>query len=136
MREEPAAFGLLLFAGVMAVLAAAAVHDLGIATALGAGAAAVAGVGMVVLLSPAVRRQSSVEGPVVGAPLVLLRESFDSGPIGRQTIVTTVNSLELANAGLSPHRMSPDEERRLIAVSATEFRAWLDAHLDRLERET
>jgi hypothetical protein len=136
MREGPAAFGLLLFAGVMAVLASAAVHDLGIATALAAGAAGVAGGGLLVLLLPAIRRRHSAELPLVGAPLLLLRESFESGPIGRQTIVTTVNSLEQANAGTTPHRMTPDEERHLIAVSPAKFRAWLDEHLERLEQET
>jgi hypothetical protein len=136
VREGPAAFGLLLFGGVMAVLAAATTHDLGIATTLAGFAAGLAGLGVLVLLLPVVRVRHSPVAHLVGAPLVQLRESFESGPIGRQTIVSTVTSLEQAHAGLAVHRMSPDEERRLIAIDVVAFRAWLDDHLDRLERET
>jgi hypothetical protein len=136
MREALAAFGLLLVAGVLAVVAAGTTHDVGIATALAALAVAVAGVGVLVLLSPVVGRSHIVEAPMVGAPLVILRESFESGPIGRQAIVSTVASLEQARTGSTVARMSPDEERRLVTSDLPKFRAWLDARLEQLERET
>ncbi|MCI4325899.1 MAG: hypothetical protein L3K00_08505 [Thermoplasmata archaeon] len=136
MREELAAFGLLVVAGVVAVVAAGTTHDIGIATALAATAVGVAGLGVLVLLSPVIGRSHVVDVPIVGAPLVILRESFESGPIGRQAIVSTVASLEQARTGSVVARMSPDEERRLVASDLPKFRAWLDARLEQLERET
>ncbi|MCI4329512.1 MAG: hypothetical protein L3J80_01415 [Thermoplasmata archaeon] len=136
MREEPVAFGFLLLGGAVAAIAAAATHDLGIATALAALGAALGGIGVLVLLSPVIGRAHAVEAPMVGAPLVVLRESFQSGPLGRQAIVSTVASLEQTRTRGAEARMSPDEERRLIASPLDEFRAWLDERLDLLERET
>jgi hypothetical protein len=136
VREGPVAFGFLLLGGAFAAIAAAATHDLGIATALAAIGAALGGVGVLVLLSPVVGRAHAVEAPIVGAPLVILRESFQSGPLGRQAIVSTVGSLEQARTQGAEARRSPDEERRLIASPLTEFQAWLDERLDVLERET
>lgn len=136
MSEERLAFGFLLLGGAVAAIAAAATHDLGIATALAALGAALGGIGVLVLLSPVTGRAHSAEAPIVGASLVVLRESFQSGPLGRQAIVSTVASLEQTRTrGLEP-RMSPDEERRLVASPPDEFRAWLDARLEILERET
>ena len=66
---------------------------------------------------------------MVGAPLVVLRESYQSGPLGRQAIVSTVASLEQTRTRGAEARMSPDEERRLIASPLEEFRAWLDERL-------
>jgi hypothetical protein len=136
MREELAALGFLVAGGVLAVVAAGTTHDIGISTALAALAVAVAGVGVLVLLSPVVGRSHVVDAPLVGAPLVILRESFESGPIGRQAIVSTVASLEQARTTSVVARMSPDEERRLVAADLPTFRAWLDARLEQLERET
>jgi hypothetical protein len=136
VRDGPVAGGLLLFGGALAVLGALATHDLGIATTLAALGAGLAALGVLVVLFPVVRIRPSIEAPLVGAPLVLLRESFESGPIGRQTIVSTVTSLEQAHAGFASLRMTPDEERRLISIDIGKFRAWLDEHLDRLEKET
>jgi hypothetical protein len=136
MREEVAALTLFVLGGALALLAAGATHDLGIATALASGAVALAGVGLVVILAPVVGRSHWVDVPIVGAPLVLLRESFQSGPMGRQAIVSTVASLEQSRTGGTQARMSPDEERRLVMADPAEFRAWLEAHLERLERET
>lgn len=136
MSEGRTAFGFLLVGGALAAVAVAATGDLGIATGLAAVGAALAAVGVIVLLAPVVGRPVAPEPPVVGATMVFLRESFQAGPLGREAIVATVGSLEQTRTGGREARMGPEEERRLVAAPLAEFRAWLDARLDVLERES
>lgn len=136
MREGLAAITLLALGASAAVFAAGINGNPELTTALAALAAALAGFGGVILLAPAVRHPYAPVPPMVGATLVLLRDSFRSGPLGRQAIVATVVSLEHHGAAAAAPGMNPDEERRLIALDPPAFRAWLDGRLDRLEQET
>lgn len=87
-------------------------------------------------LWPKVRRPVVLAPVPSGDPLVALRNAFTTGRLGRQTIVATLASLhrELGHAALA--RVDADEERRLLDLPATEFRAWVDREVGRLERET
>jgi hypothetical protein len=126
----------LLVLGAVAALLGVAVPALDQATELAVAGAALAIVGSVLLLAPNVRHPHSEEAPIVGSPLVLLRDAFQSGPLGRQAIIATVVSLEASGRSSGATGMSPDEERRLIQLDPRAFRAWLDERLTRLENET
>lgn len=137
MREEVAAATLLSLGAAAAVIAAgASAANPGIATPLAAIGAGLAGFGGVLLLMPSVRHRYSRPTPLVGATLVLLRDAFRSGPLGRQAIIATVVSLELQRVSGPGTGMNPEEERRIIALDPPGFRLWLDDRLEQLERET
>ncbi|HEV8049050.1 MAG TPA: hypothetical protein VGP88_00480 [Thermoplasmata archaeon] len=137
MREEPAGLALLVLGGILAAAAIAATVEPGVGTALAATGAALAGAGVLLLVSPAVRhRGPTAPDDPVGSSLVLLREAFRSGPLGRQAIIASVVSLEQGTTGATLRRLDPEEERRLVASDPAAFRAWLDQRLTRLEQET
>ena len=129
--------------GIVAVMAAAiglavlaaATADPGLASELAVAGAALAALGGVLLLLPIVRPPFTPRPPIVGSSLVLLRDAFRSGPLGRQAIVANVVSLELRDDAKAAG-LNPEEERRILALDAAGFRAWLDGRLERLERET
>ena len=136
MREELAALGLIGLGGVSAILAVAATANPGLELELAvAGTALAAGGGMLVLW-PSVRHRYTPAPPVIGSTLMLLRDAFRSGPLGRQAIIAAVVSLEHRRDPSATVGMNPDEERRILALDARGFRSWLDERLDRLERET
>jgi len=136
VREAPLWIAFLAVGGILAAAAIAATNDLGTATELAAVGTALAGVGLVLLVAPVVGHARSPRPDPVGSSLVLLRESFRSGPLGRQAILATVVSLERAGSGEEFGRLSPDEERRLVAADPATFRAWLDERLTTLEQGT
>jgi hypothetical protein len=135
VKGSPGGIALLVL-GAVAALIGVAVPALDQATELAVVGAALAMVGSVLLLYPNVRHPVSDEPPLVGSPLVLLRDAFRSGPLGRQAIIATVVSLEASGRTTGAMGMSPDEERRLIQLDPRAFRAWLDDRLTRLENET
>jgi hypothetical protein len=110
--------------------------DFSLATAVAAGGTVVAVVGAAALLAPTVRYRRTFAPLPVGAPILALRDALRSGPLGRQRVIATVVALAPRGGVDGAAGMSPDEERRLLALDANDFRTWLDAQLDRLERET
>ncbi|MCI4330299.1 MAG: hypothetical protein L3K19_00425 [Thermoplasmata archaeon] len=96
------------------------------------GAAAYAGL----LLEERVRRVPAPLPVLGGDPVVGLRESFRSGPIGRQSIIQLIATMErsLGSRGSAP--ITPAEELRLLNGSRAEFRTWVAGRIQRLERET
>jgi hypothetical protein len=136
VREAPLGVALLAVGGILAAAAISATSNLTTATELAAAGTGLAGVGLVLLVTPVVRHARVPQANPVGSSLVLLRESFRSGPLGRQAIIATVVSLERAGAGGGFGRLSPDEERRLVAADPATFRAWLDERLTTLEEGT
>jgi hypothetical protein len=136
MTDEPFAVALLVVGGIVAAAAIAATSSLATASAVAAAGTGIAAFGLVLLVAPIVRRPPvRLEAPV-GSSLVQLRESFRSGPLGRQAIIATVVTLERAASGEAFGRVTPEEERRLVAADPAEFRAWLDARLASLEKGT
>ena len=135
MRPGPIAAALFLVGGGLAAVGAGVTNDLPIATGLAALGAGFAAFGGILWVGPTVRHRYSPPPSLAGSTLALLRDSFRTGRLGRQAIVATVVSLE-RDTGLAREGMDPDEERRLTGLDAASFRAWLDARLDRLERET
>jgi hypothetical protein len=137
VSHEPFGVALLGVGFVLAAVAIAATGDLAVGTYLATGGAALAAVGVLLLVLPVVQhRGSAPPADPPGSSLLLLREGFRSGPLGRQAIIASVVSLEQGTTYGSLRRLDPDEERRLVACDARTFRAWLDERLTRLERET
>jgi hypothetical protein len=136
MTDEPIGIALLVVGGVVAAIAIAATTSLATATLVAAGGTGIAALGLVLLVAPIVRHPPSRSTDPVGSSLVQLRESFRSGPLGRQAIIAAVVSLERAASGDAFGRVSPDEERRLVAADPETFRAWLDLRLANLEKQT
>ncbi|MGI0131592.1 MAG: hypothetical protein ACREDK_00610 [Thermoplasmata archaeon] len=87
-------------------------------------------------LWPKVRRPVAPLPPLSGDPLVALRDAFTTGRLGRQTIVATIATLhrELGHGTLA--HTSAEDERRLLDLPASEFRAWVEGEVARLERGT
>jgi hypothetical protein len=136
MTDEPIGIALLVVGGVVAAIAIAATTSLATATLVAAGGTGIAALGLVLLVAPIVRHPPSRSTDPVGSSLVQLRESFRSGPPPRQAIIAAVVSLERAASGDAFGRVSPDEERRLVAADPETFRAWLDMRLANLEKQT
>ncbi|MCI4321378.1 MAG: hypothetical protein L3K18_03450 [Thermoplasmata archaeon] len=136
MRGELAALVLFGLGGVAAFLAVAATANPGLEVELAVSGVALASIAGVLVLSPSVRPRYAPAPQVIGSTLVLLRDSFRSGPLGRQAIVAAVVSLEHRRDPSAAVGMNPDEERRIMTLDAVRFRSWLDERLDRLERET
>jgi len=136
VREELAALVLFGLGGVAAILGVAATANPGLEVELAVAGTALAAFGGVLVLWPSVRHRYAPAPPVVGATLMLLRDAFRSGPLGRQAIVAAVVSLEHRRDPSAAVGMNPDEERRILALDSRGFRSWLDERLDRLERET
>jgi hypothetical protein len=136
MRAEGLGVALLVVGGVVTAAAIAATTSLDTASELAVSGTALAAAGLALLVAPSVRHRSAPVPDPVGSPLVQLRESFRSGPLGRQALIASVVSLEHRAADGSFGRLSPDEERRLVASPPETFRAWLDARLDALESDT
>lgn len=66
--------------------------------------------------------------------LVLLRGGFESGVLGRRSILASVSALDLAIAGPRHRPLGLDEEERLLRCSPAEFRTWVDRRIAELER--
>ena len=66
--------------------------------------------------------------------LVLLRESFRQGVMGRQAVLSTLHGLEAEILGARRASMSLEEEEHLRTAPPREFRAWVDGRLAELEK--
>jgi hypothetical protein len=124
-----------LLAGVAVVATALAVaFRSSPASAASFGALAVL-LGSALLVGLLLDRRERVPAPV-SVPLYppdLLERAFESGTLGRQRVIVTIESLQ----GLSlahPRRLTPDEVRELERSSDERFRAWVADRLTALEQ--
>jgi len=129
----------LLPVAILAIAAAgvsaASGPNLGVALFTGAAAAFGAGVLVVLVIGDRVRRPSTPAPVIESEILVTLRDALSSGSIGRGRVIAAVQSVDW-ELGRSGPAVGADEERRLLELSAAQFRVWLTEQLDRLERET
>ena len=68
--------------------------------------------------------------------MILLRDSFRSGVLGRQAILTTVGGIEARVRGGGRRLLSLEEEERLKGASSEQFRSWVLRRVEELERES
>lgn len=102
---------------------------------------AVAALGLATLLvaltlGERVHRRAWVPAVPDADPLVLVREGFRSGPLGRQALVAAIAGLERSFGGSAARPVTPEEERRLRSASPEEFREWVRGRLEALEAAT
>ncbi|MCI4354403.1 MAG: hypothetical protein L3K06_03455 [Thermoplasmata archaeon] len=123
---------------LVVVLGAAAAFFAGPNLAVAEPAAAAALLAAAVLVSltvvPRVRAPSAVFRETHYDTLVLLRESFRQGVMGRAAILSTLSGLEAEVFGSRRASLTLEEEDGLRRASPRAFRAWVDARLTELER--
>jgi hypothetical protein len=107
---------------------------------LATGAGAVAVVAAVALAARALADRVHLPPPSAPAPeydsLAVLRESFQTGRLGRQAILTTVASLQQAVEGSQRTPLSMAEEEQLRTAPPHAFLEWVEARLAELEHDT
>jgi hypothetical protein len=129
---------ILLGIGAAAATAVAVWAGDNTGVAVPAAAAAVLGIALLASMSFAgrIRPTRSTFRPPERATLVLLRESFRSGPLGRQSIITTIGGLDASIRGSRRAVVSMDEESRIREMPPSEFRQWVETRLSELEQES
>jgi hypothetical protein len=104
--------------------------------ALGGGLAAAAAAALgLSTLRERLRESATVLVPTTQT-MDVLRKSFRATSLGRQTVVATLAMLDREFRGRGRPLITPEEERRVATVGPSEFRAWVEARLSELERET
>lgn len=76
---------------------------------------------------------SALSGRVESDPLLRLRRAFQTGEMGRSTILATIHALErdLEPSGRRP--LSIEEERAALDLASDQFRKWVDDRLHHIE---
>ncbi len=133
MNLETPRVGLLVVAGLLAVLAVVAGPNEGTAVPLAGGALVVASVVVVLSLVRQVRFRRRPIGPTESHSLVALRQAFREGPIGRQRIAQALLELERESLGRVPAREAGSIALHPETADPKEFRAWVRERLDELE---
>jgi len=128
----------LLGAGIAAATGVAVWAGPNAAVAVPAAGLAVAGVALLAALSfvGRLRPSRTLFRPPERATLVLLREGFRSGPLGRQSIITALGGLDASIRGPRRAPVSMDEESRIREMPSADFRRWVETRLAELERES
>jgi hypothetical protein len=124
---------LIAVAVVAGVAAVAAGPDLTAATAAALVALAAAAGAAALGLRPTRTPRPAPVAPPESDSLILLREAFRSGALGRRAILSTLRGLERDLGGDIRPPPSLDQERALMDAPPERFRAWVDERLDALE---
>lgn len=136
MNDAGLRVGLLVAA--IALAAAAAVADPNTASELPLAVAA--GVALAAFATLSVVGQTRFARapfvPPVTDPLVALRQAFRSGPLGRQRVVGAILELQREAFGRTGSAAPGGAGPRPEELPPPEFRAWVAAQLDELERRT
>jgi hypothetical protein len=130
---RPAIVAFLAFAIVTGILAVLTEDRPALVQPLALLAIVFASGGGALALIPRVRWQRALPPPAEVDSLILLRDAFHSGELGRYRILTTLRLLERELLGASALSASPDDERALARMPPDEFRRWLDRRLATLE---
>ena len=85
---------------------------------------------------PRLRRLGPVSDPSRFDRPEFIGDAVEEGDLGRQTIISTINGLESEVFGARRVPLTLEDERDLARAPASEFRAWVNARLDALERAT
>jgi hypothetical protein len=126
--------GLLAVAIGLAAVAVWAGANVGVAAPAAAAALVAALAWTLLTIAPRVRPASATYREEHYETLVLLRESFRQGVMGRQAILSALGGLEAQVFGSRRATLSLDEEDRLRTASARVFRDWVEGRLSDLER--
>jgi hypothetical protein len=108
--------------------------NVGVAEPAAGAALLTAAVLVLLAVLPRVRRNRGAFREEHFDTLVLLRESFQQGVMGRQAILSTLAGLEAEVFGARRSTLTLEEEERLRTSSARVFRTWVDGRLNELER--
>ena len=136
MTDAGLRVGLLAAALVLAVAAIVADTntDSALPLAFGAGVALTGFAVLSVIARTRFARAPFV--PPVTDPLVALRNSFHGGVLGRQRIAVAVLELQRETLGRTTGRPADPLAPRPEDLPPAQFRAWVSAQLDELERAT
>ena len=127
-------YGLAAIVGAGALVALWAGRNLAVAEPAAGAALGAAAVLVLLAILPRLRMSSGTAREEPYDSLVLLRESFRQGVMGRQAILSTLGGLEAEVFGSRYATLSLEEEERLRTSSPRAFRKWVDERLAQLER--
>ena len=127
-------YGLAAIVGAGALVALWAGRNLAVAEPAAGAALGAAAVLVLLAILPRLRTSSGTAREEAYDSLVLLRESFRQGVMGRQAILSTLGGLEAEVFGSRYATLSLEEEERLRTSSPRAFRKWVDERLAQLER--
>ncbi|MCI4360468.1 MAG: hypothetical protein L3J91_02085 [Thermoplasmata archaeon] len=131
---EPIDWGLLLLILGAVGLALYAGPNVGLAQPAAAAALAFTALWAIVALLPRLRWSRGWTAPAGFDRLSLLTDALEQGQLGRQTVLSTIASLESEVLGSRGLTLTLDQEIQLARSPPAVFRAWVDARLTELEK--
>lgn len=136
---------MVALAVVAAALSVETGNDLSLAVPTGAAAVTlVALAGAIELRSRSARLEPVDQGVlrpygpevVESDSMLRLRRGFETGPIGRASVLATLRALERELGPRAASQLSLETERAVLGLPPDQFRSWVDERVRRIEAAT